>query len=57
MIDITDSKDCTFNGKTYDFSGVHAVLGSNMRIQKVTCLKTGRDLTQEYKKKYGELEK
>lgn len=52
MIDIKNSKNCTFGGKTYDFTGVHAVLSSSAEIQKVTCLETGKDLTEEYKLKY-----
>lgn len=55
MIDIEDSKDVNFGGKTYDFTGVSATLGSDLKIKKVTCLKTGKDLTEEYKKKYGEI--
>lgn len=49
MIDST----CGMNGIEYDFRGCKAELKFNGDIVKVTCLKTGKDLTQEYKEKYG----
>lgn len=49
MIDST----CGMNGIEYDFRGCKAELRFNGDIVKVTCLKTGKDLTQEYKEKYG----
>lgn len=54
MLDFKDCKETNLNGKIYDFSGVHVIIGFDMKIEKVTCLKTGSDLTQEYKIKYGE---
>lgn len=50
MIDST----ATFNGKYFNFKGYEAELTFTGMIIKVTCIKTGKDCTEEFKKKYNQ---
>lgn len=40
------------NGIEYDFRGYKAELRFSGQIVKVTCIKTGKDCTQEFKDKH-----
>lgn len=52
-----DSSSVKINGTTFDFTGVYAELDNSFNIHKVTCLKTGDDLTDKYKKIYPKTKK
>lgn len=44
----------SINGIKFDFRGYNAELTFSGRIVKVTCIKTGKDCTSEFKKKYNQ---
>lgn len=50
-LELNDSST-TLNGVFFDFTGYHAELKFSGKIEKVICLKTGKDCTEEFKKKY-----
>lgn len=52
-LEMTDSTT-KLNGIEYDFKGYKAELKFSGKIVKVTCLKTGKDCTQDFKQKYNQ---
>lgn len=53
MIELTTNNSIgKLNGIEYDFRGYNAELKFNGQIVKVTCIKTGKDVTEEMKRKY-----
>ena len=54
MIDMNNSTG-SINGQEYDFTGYNATLNFDGKIIKVTEITTGKDVTQEFKEKHGQL--
>lgn len=54
MIELTNAVNFSINGKVFDFIGVTATIDCVGNIINVTDNDTGADLTEEYKKKYGQ---
>ncbi|EHU2279232.1 hypothetical protein [Acinetobacter baumannii] len=52
-LDVTNSNP-TINGVYFDFRGYAAELSFSGEIKKVVCLATGKDVTEEFKIKYGQ---
>lgn len=53
MIEMNNSTG-SINGHKYDFTGYNATLSFDGKIIKVIEIKTGKDVTQEFKEKYGQ---
>ncbi|MFL4393578.1 hypothetical protein RJ729_01840 [Acinetobacter pittii] len=56
MIEMNNSTG-SINGHEYDFSGYNATLNFDGKIIKVTEIDSGKDVTQEFKEKYGQVGK
>ena len=55
MIELTmNNSKAKLNNIEYDFTGYNAELKFNGKIVKVTCIKTGKDCTQDFKQKYNQ---
>lgn len=53
MIELAmNNSKAKINGIEYDFTGYNAELKFNGEIVKVTCIKTGKDCTREFREKY-----
>ncbi|SSS75974.1 hypothetical protein [Acinetobacter baumannii] len=56
MIEMNDSTG-SINGHKYDFTGYNATLNFDGEITKVIEISTGKNVTEEFKEKYGQLSK
>lgn len=55
MVEVkVNSAKVTIKGRSFDFTGYTAELGFDGDIKKVIEIKTGSDVTKEFRQKYGQ---